>query len=250
MSIRITSAVKIILILCFSFFIIQQTGDQFFGTHLLEIFGLIPQAVIHHHWYWQVVTYAFLHGDVMHLFFNMLLLVFIGSELELVWGSKQFLKFYLFCTISSGLVYLTLQAVFLKGYGMNSPLIGASGGIYGLLMAFGLLFGERIMLFMMLFPIKAKHFVVILGIFELMTSFYSSGRGVGSMAHLAGMGAGFTYLWARARMIVWKKQARKPSFFEKWQKKRRSKHLKLVVSRSNKSPPDDESKGSPPRIWH
>ena len=252
MSIRLTPAVKAILIICFAAFVIQQTGDQFLGTHLVDLFGLIPRELLLYHRYWQVLTYAFLHGDVMHLFFNLLLLAFIGSELEMVWGVKQFLKYYLFCAISSGLVYLGLQVFFLKGSGLHIPLIGASGAIYGLLMAFGLLFGERVMLFMLLFPIKAKHFVLILGLFELMTTFYS-GRGVASVAHLAGMVAGFGYLWARARFIIMKKNHLSLAERTKRFKRRRSKHLKLIVNnpkQSGSDPDDDDSKGAPPQLWH
>lgn len=250
MSIRLTPAIKGLLIACFASFLIQQTGDQFFGTQILDWFGLIPRDFIQGHRYWQVFTYAFLHGDVMHLFFNLLLLAFIGSELEMVWGARQFLKYYFFCAVSSGVVYVIIQYSLKGGYGLHVPMVGASGAIYGLLMAFGLLFGERVLLFMLLFPVKAKHFVILLGLFELMTTFYSTGRGIASIAHVAGMVAGFGYLWARARYILLKKQRLSPSASSKRLKKRRSKHLKLIVSNPNEDDSEEDPTDKPPQIWH
>ena len=252
MTIRLTPAVKALLIVCFISFLIQHTGDRWFGTDFASLFGLVPRGVLHYHRYWQFLTYVFLHADPMHLFFNLLLLAFVGSELEMVWGPKQFLKFYFFCSISAGLIYFILQIGFIGGLGSHLPLIGASGAIYGLLMAFGLLFGEKVMLFMLLFPMKAKHFVIFLGLFELMTTFYSSGGGVGSISHLGGMVAGFLYLWGRTRLILYQKSRKllpkrggRLSLFAK----RKTKHLKLVVSNQppQGSNPDRDSK---PKLWH
>ena len=98
------------------------------------------------------------------------MLAFIGWELESVWGTPRFLRFYFFCSVSAGMLYLFLASSSCTGSGLDTPMIGASGAIYGLLVAYGLIFGERVMLFMMLFPMKAKHFVWVLGLIEFMTT--------------------------------------------------------------------------------
>lgn len=250
MPIRLTQTVKAILIVCFISFLIQQTGDQFFGTHILESFGLVPYGFWFKHQYWQLFTYAFLHADVMHLFFNLLMLAFIGGELEMIWGRNQFLKYYFFCSICAGLAYLALQFTLMKGVGLYSPMVGASGGIYGLLTAYGLLFGERVFLFMLVIPMKAKHFVLVLGLIELLTTVYSSGKGLAGVAHLGGMVAGFFYLWARARYILMKK--RKQGLLGQFSrpKRKRSRHLKLIVDNDQDSDPDDQTDKNDPTIWH
>lgn len=249
MPIQLTRTIKALIIVCFVAFIVQQTSDRFLGTHFLSWFGLVPAAFIQSHRYWQIFTYAFLHADVMHLFFNMLMLAFIGSELEITWGRTQFLRYFIFCTVMAALAYLVLQLVILKdpGYGL---MVGASGGIYGLLMAYGLIFGERVLLFMMLFPMKAKHFVLVLALVELMTTMYSSGGPVASGAHLAGMAAGFFYLWARARWIIRQKSRAKVKMLGFQLKRKKSKHLKLVVNKPRENDSSDEGSHGNPRTWH
>jgi membrane associated rhomboid family serine protease len=248
--IRLTRTIKALLIVCFVSFLIQQTGDQFFGTHLLDWFALIPYDFVYQHKYWQIITYTFLHGDVMHLFFNLLMLAFIGGELELIWGRKQFLKYYFFCSIFAGLVYVLIQLIIPKGSGgMDVPMVGASGAIYGLLTAFGILFGERVFLFMLIFPMKAKHFVMILGVIELMTTIYASQRGLAGVVHIAGMIAGFSYLWVRARYILIKKQKQAGFKSGKRLKKKRPGYLKLIVDNDSESDSDEQPKNNP-KIWH
>ncbi len=270
MQIRLTRAVKGLVIACFAAFFIQQTADQFFGGNILSWFGLIPAGVIIDHRFWQVFTYAFLHGDVMHLFLNMVMLVFIGSELEALWGIGPFLRYYFFCSISAGVLYLLMQVFVWGGEGLHTPMVGASGAIYGLLMAYGLIFGERVLLFMMLFPMKAKFFVWILAGIEFMTSVYS-GRsgGLSSIAHLGGMAAGFCYLWVLASIKVAKKrrQAGLSAFNfggvagraqlamkkHKLAKLKKSGHLKLVKGAGGNpsdSPDSNDSEDSDPKTWH
>jgi membrane associated rhomboid family serine protease len=236
MPIRLTPAVKALLIACFAFFVIQHSADQFFGTNLLGAFALTPIAFINGHLFWQIFTYAFLHADVMHLFLNLMMLAFIGGELEATWGTKRFLRFYFFCSVTAGLFYLFLAMFAFHGEALHLPMVGASGAIYGLLMAYGLIFGERVLLFMMLFPMKAKHFVWILAAVELMSTVFSGSSGLAGIAHLGGMAAGFGYLWGRATFAVWKRQRAEGANSPKAKKKRRiqPKHLKLVINNQNK----------------
>lgn len=245
MLIRLTRSVKVLMIACFVAFIVQQTADRFWSAGLLEIFGLVPSSFVLGHRFWQLFTYAFLHADVMHLFFNLMMLAFIGGELESIWGSAKFLRFYFFCTVSAGVFYLILQLLFLRGAGLHAPMVGASGGIYGLLMAYGLIFSERVMLFMMLFPMKAKHFIWVLAGIEFMSTVFSAHGGLSSFAHLGGMVAGFSYLWGRSAWTVWKKRrANSRQISQKEKKRKASEHLRLVID--NEKVDKDEK----PKIWH
>ncbi len=237
MPIRLTRAVKALLIICFATFVIQHTVDQFLGGNLLGWFGLIPSAFINDHKIWQLFTYSFLHGDVMHLFLNLMMLAFIGGELEATWGTPRFLRFYFFCSTAAGLFYLFLQLLVLRGSALHVPMVGASGAIYGMLMAYGLIFGERVLLFMMLFPLKAKYFVWILAAIELMTTVFSAHGGMASIAHLGGMFAGFGYLWGRAAFTVMNKNSQLKSILNRSSTKKQRiqpKHLKLVINNKNK----------------
>lgn len=226
MPFRLTPAVKGLLIACFAGFLIQQTADQFMGGNLLHWLGLVPSSFLGQFRFWQIITYSFLHGDVFHLFLNMLMLVFIGVELERAWGVAKFLRFYFFCTVTAGVFYLLLQLVVWSG---NSPMVGASGGIYGLLMAYGILFGERVLLFMLLFPMKAKHFVWVLAGVEFMATIYSGRAGLSSAAHLAGMAAGFGYLWGKAMYRVAQRRRQEGRLERSKKRRKASQHLKLVI---------------------
>lgn len=137
---------------------------------------------------WQVVTYAFLHGGFAHLFFNMLGLWMFGAELERLWGNKRFIQFYTASVLAAALSQLVLSALI----GSQAPTIGASGGIFGLLLAFGMMFPNRqIMLLIPPIPMKAKVFVAVYGAIELIMGVWSPAGGVAHFAHLGGMLGGF-----------------------------------------------------------
>jgi membrane associated rhomboid family serine protease len=132
---------------------------------------------------WQVLSYAFLHGNEVHLFFNMLGLWMFGTELERVWGPKRYLQILVASTLSAAAVQLAFTFLI----GSFSPTVGASGAIYGLLLSFGMLFPDRIII--PLFPpipMKAKYFVAIFGGLELLLGL-GRGGGVAHFAHLGGM---------------------------------------------------------------
>lgn len=255
---RLTPSVKIIVIICVALFIVQQSIDQFFGGNLQGWLALVPNGFMFQFRFWQLFTYPFLHGDVSHLFLNMLMFVFVGSELEALWGRRRFLQFFFTCTSGAGLIFLLLQLFIWGGAGLHSPMVGASGAIYGMLLAYGILFSERVMLFMMLFPMKAKHFVLVLGGVELMSSLFSGRGGLASAAHLGGMIAGFFDLWVRAKMrqmrvtrvsdLVnpFKTSLGKKTDLKGGKPKKASGHLKLVVDREKKEGPPGDSGPT----WH
>ena len=160
--------------------------DYITGRMLTQWFALFPLG--HGFLPWQVVSYAFLHGTVWHLFFNMLGLWMFGAELERLWGPKRFLQFY----FASVLTAAATQLLFAALSGARYPTVGASGGLFGLLLAFGMMFPNRII--MPLFPpipMKAKVFVAVFGGLEVLLAYINTNDGVAHLAHLGGMLGGF-----------------------------------------------------------
>lgn len=150
--------------------------------------GLRPEAVWHG-WVWQLVTYMFLHGSLMHILFNMLALWMFGSTLEGDWGTPEFVKYYFFTGIGAG---LTNAAVFPHEM---MPTVGASGAIFGLLLAYGVLYPDRPIYLYFLFRIPAKYFVILFGVLELFAGITGSRGNVAHFAHLGGLLFGLIYLW-------------------------------------------------------
>lgn len=139
---------------------------------------------------WQVVSYAFLHGSFNHLFFNMLGLWMFGSELENVWGQRRYLQFYFASVVAAALTQLLVNALL----GSDAPTVGASGGLFGLLLAFAMLFPNRIILLFFVIPMKAKYLVLLFGIVELYQGAAVLNTGVAHFAHLGGMLGGLLTL--------------------------------------------------------
>jgi membrane associated rhomboid family serine protease len=147
---------------------------------------------------WQLLTYGFLHDGIAHIAFNMFALWMFGRELELLMGPQRFLTYYLTCVAGAGVV----QLIVAKMQGGMYPTIGASGGVFGILLAFGMAFPNRMILLMFPpIPMKAKYMVVLFGLFELFVGVSGAVPGVAHFAHLGGMLFGFLLLqyWARRR---------------------------------------------------
>jgi membrane associated rhomboid family serine protease len=147
---------------------------------------------------WQLVTYGFLHDtrSLMHIIFNMLMLWMFGRDLERIMGARRFLGYYMVCVVGAGVVQLLVGVV--RGWGV--PTVGASGGVFGLLLAYGMAFPNRnIMLMFPPIPMKAKYFVIMLGLFELTFGISGANNGVANFAHLGGMLFGFILIkyWAK-----------------------------------------------------
>ena len=175
--------------------LISNTGI-FVLTYLFGmpyILTLAPVAVVFHFALFQLVTYLFLHGNITHILFNMLALWMFGTPLEHEWGTRRFLKYYFYCGIAAGVCDVTVNA--LLGV-WNTHTIGASGAIFGLLLAFGVLYPNQTVLMSFLFPIKAKYMVMIYAGIELLMS-VGPNTGVSSFAHLGGMAFGYIYLKSR-----------------------------------------------------
>ena len=137
---------------------------------------------------WQLLTYSFLHGNIAHLAFNMLTLAMFGSQVEHVWGEKRFLVFYFVCVLGAALCQLAVGWWTISQGGEAYPTLGASGGIYGLLLAYGLLFpNQRVMLLFPPVPMKARTLVILYAVAELLLGLNGWQPGVAHFAHLGGM---------------------------------------------------------------
>jgi membrane associated rhomboid family serine protease len=153
---------------------------------------------------WQVITYAFLHDGFGHLFFNMFALWMFGSELERLWGTKRFLHFFGASVLAAALVQLIVGLL----SGSPAPTVGASGGVFGLLLGYGAVFGNRtIMLLIPPIPMKARTYVAVFGVIELLLGVFSTNSGVAHFAHLGGMlGAWLVLLHWRGRLPFGKRR--------------------------------------------
>lgn len=183
---ELTPMVRAIIIACTAVWVLQ------FALYLADFaiepwLGLVPFAVFHG-FVWQPLTYMFLHqaSDPFHLLFNMLMLWMFGGELERFWGSRRFLRFYLICGLGAGLITVLFNGLVLPRAARLAT-VGASGAIYGLFVAYGVIFAERIVLFMMLFPMRARTMAWVM----MAVTFCSTlAQPLGGVAHIAHLGGG------------------------------------------------------------
>ena len=170
------------------------------SPYINGLFGLRPYMVNHYFMVWQFFTYMFLHGGIGHIGFNMFALWMFGTELEYNWGTRDFLKYYLVCGIGGGiLVWLTSFVGFSS---QIATTIGASGAIFGLLVAYGLMWPDRMIFVFGILPMKALHFVIIFGLLDLMQGLGRVSSGIAYFAHVGGGLTGFIYLKYGWRMHV------------------------------------------------
>jgi membrane associated rhomboid family serine protease len=168
---------------------------QFFMAIVTDVLGLHPLFVLRYFWVWQLATYMFLHGGIFHIVFNMLALWMFGVELERLWGTRYFLKFYFVTGIGAGLItvlFSLLPFAFAQQV-LRSNVIGASGAIYGLLLAYAMYFPDRPIYMYFVFPIPAKVFVAIIGAIAFLSSLSEAG-GVANATHLGGLIVAYLFL--------------------------------------------------------
>ncbi|HMB20416.1 MAG TPA: rhomboid family intramembrane serine protease [Spirochaetota bacterium] len=205
-------AIKLIIINVVIFVLQMLTGNMLvehqFGNRLVDIpaityyLGLIPSMVVKEGYIWQLFTYMFLHSPqtLFHLFFNMYALMLFGIPVEQVWGGKRFLQYYLFCGIGAGITILTINLIS-GGMGYYIPTIGASGAVFGLLLAFGILFPNAELLLFFIIPIKAKYLVVLFGGIELFLELFGGRTSISHLGHLGGLFFGIVFF------LIFKKRA-------------------------------------------
>ena len=156
------------------------------------------QPVFH---FWQLITYGFLHGNLTHIFFNMLALYMFGSDIERLWGPRRYLIYYMVCVVSAGIVQLVVNT--LTG-AASGGVVGASGGVFGVLLAFGMMFPRRmVMLLLPPIPMRAWVLVTVYGVIELFMGLTGTQPGVAHFAHLGGMAGGFLLIqYWRGRLPI------------------------------------------------
>jgi len=186
----ISTAIKVLIGANVALFLVQ-----FFAPAVTDVLGLRPIFVVRYFWVWQLATYMFLHGGVFHIVFNMLALWMFGTELERRWGTPFFLKFYAVTGIGAGVltVLFSLLPFAAARQLYQANIIGASGAIFGLLLAYALYFPERQIYMYLVFPIPARVFVAIIGAIAFLSSLGDSG-GVASATHLGGLAVAYVYL--------------------------------------------------------
>jgi membrane associated rhomboid family serine protease len=184
---RITPGIKGLIIANVSVFALQTAARLMGKGDIATIFGLHPAVAFGDLWLWQLVTYMFLHSPngLTHILFNMLFLWMFGTEVERAWGTRAFLRYYFVCGIGGA---LTTSLLF-----WNSTTIGASGAVFGVMLAYGMMFPNRQILFWFLFPMRAISFVLLCIGIELF-SLLSIEDGVAHIAHLGGMFFGYLYM--------------------------------------------------------
>ena len=178
---------KLLLIANTVVFLLEYLGLKGF---LFHYFGLTPSSVVFSFALWQVATYLFLHDGFFHILFNMFALWIFGREIEAAWGRRRFLRFYFVCGTGAGVCIVIINYMF--GYA-NTVTIGASGAIYGILLASALMWPDRIVYMNFLFPIKMKYLVLIYGGLAFLGSM-NLNSGVSNIGHLGGMLFGYLYL--------------------------------------------------------
>lgn len=176
--------IKIIIILNIIIFLIEiSTGRKFIYN-----FGLVPEDIFHKFTLWQIFTYMFLHGNLFHILVNMFILWMFGRNIEEIWGSYKFLKYYFICGIFAGVLILITSPY------SDIPNIGASGAIYGILTAFAIIFPDTLIYVYFIFPIKAKYMVILMGFISFLSGISGTEPGISHFGHLGGIVAGYIYL--------------------------------------------------------
>jgi membrane associated rhomboid family serine protease len=167
--------------------------QSIYSPMMVYYFGLTPAIILTKYYVWQLCTYMFLHGNFFHIFLNMYALMLFGIPVEQLWGSKKFLIYYFFTGIGAGITIFIINTA-MGGSGLFIPTIGASGAVFGLLLAFGVLFPNVELLVFFFIPMKAKYLVVLYGGIEFM-SLLSAGTdsSVSHVGHLGGLVCGLIF---------------------------------------------------------
>ncbi|HUT63447.1 MAG TPA: rhomboid family intramembrane serine protease, partial [Anaerolineae bacterium] len=192
--------VKTLLIVNIGTFLFTALIGRTWQSVFFRVFGLVPVLVNHRFMVWQFFTHMFLHGSLGHILINMFMLWMFGSELEHNWGSRDFLKYYLTCGIGGGL--LVWVTSFLGLSSSIATTIGASGAIFGLLVAYGMMWPDRLIYIYGIFPMKALHLVLLFGAINLFYGFSGTGGSIAYFAHIGGGVTGFLYLKYGWRIMI------------------------------------------------
>lgn len=234
----ITPAVKLLVLICAGVFLAQTLIMLLLGypatAWVYHFFGLVPLGPLPGLRIWQPFTYIFLHGNIWHLLFNMLFLWMFGRELELVWGKTRFLNYFFLCGVGAGLIEVVVKLIpMLWGHRPSDiPTIGASGAIFGVLIANAILFPDR-RIWLIPFPVSIpmRPYVAAMAAIEFFLTLGSSGDGIGHLCHLGGMLVGYIYL--RRGSFLYNVR----NTVTDWQHKRNRKRFEVYINKHKKEPP-------------
>ena len=223
--------------------------------YVIDYCALTPALVIAHGFLWQIVTYSFLHAGLMHWFGNMLGLWMFGSAIESAWGTRRFVELYFIGVVGAALTTVALSYAHILG-NPAQPTLGASGGVFAILIAFGMLFGDNeIMMIPFPFLIKAKYFVGILIVVTLALAM-SGGGNVAYVAHLGGLFFGWLYArrgpkGALVNVGFAERYYGMRNSYYRWKRRRAAKKFEVYMSKHDRQvhfdehgnyiPPDDDT---------
>ena len=246
-----TKAVKWLVIINAAVFLLTALLHSFAPSIYEPFFyllALIPKGVVHG-LVWQVVTYSFLHAGLFHILFNMLWLWMFGAQLEVDWGKNKFLEFYFFCVVGAAITTIAVSYTGFGGVTPVTPTVGASGGILGILMAFGMLYGnQEIWLFPIPISIRAKYFVAAMIFIELISAINSAGPGRGQdvayVAHLGGLLFGYLYVKFIPRrgmaFGVSERYFNVRNSYYRWKRRRAARKFEVYMRKHNRTVSFDE----------
>ena len=235
----ITPGVKTLVLICTGVFLVQTlvqllVSPEFEYHRIKQVFGLVVSAVIPGMRIWQPFTYIFLHGGLMHLLINMLMLWMFGRELELVWGRRRFYNYFLLCGVGAGLINVLVKTipVFFGRPPSDIPTVGASGAIFGILIANAILFPDRrIWLFPLPVTIPMRPYVAVMGAIEFFLTLGSGGDNVAHICHLGGMLVGWLYLRRGSFLHRFRNS------FADWRYQRNRKRFEVYMRNHKDEPP-------------
>lgn len=222
----ISPVVKNLIIICCVAFLLQIFDQLSGGATITAKFSLVPYQVTHQFYIWQPVTYIFLHGGIFHILFNMLGLWMFGTDLERLWGSRAFMKFFFLCGIGGGLFKTLLSPSSMQGT------IGASGAILGILVAYGFLFPDRVII-LYIFPIKVKWFVIGTAVITVISSVQGGGS-TDYRVHLGGMLCAAAYM--KGRGVFGDVRGR----YDRWQRARLRRKFDVYYNERRRNDDDQE----------
>ncbi|HXT74642.1 MAG TPA: rhomboid family intramembrane serine protease [Candidatus Angelobacter sp.] len=243
----ITPAIKFLVLACAAVYLVQLLVRQF-GGPLVEyrdielFFGLVPYGVTHALRIWQPFTYLFLHdpSTIWHILLNVFFLWMFGRDVERAWGQKRFYIYYFICGAGAGVINVTVKTI-LDPHGLGSaliPTIGASGAIYGVLLAAAILFPhQRVLLFPFPVAISMRVFVGVMGVIEFFGTLGAGGDKVSHVCHLGGMLVGYLYLRRGSYLYSYRNRV------SDWKRRRMLRKFEVYQKRHRDEPPP------PPDNW-
>jgi len=192
----LSPAIRVLLYTNIAVFLVLSFAPNAIVGDILALVGLRPRSVVERLWVWQVATYLFLHGDLFHILFNLLNLWMFGVELERRWGTQAFVRYFFVTGVGAGLTVLLVSFLpFASTRAMyNATTIGVSGAVLAVILAWALIFKDRTLMFMMMFPLPARVYAALMAAIVFYSALGSSGGGVAHFAHLGGLVVGYFYL--------------------------------------------------------